>query len=156
MQQNPLLKVNRQPNVELVVGEKVSSLLSSIDFLHSWDALYHACLWATVYQGKEFVSTWYEIYRDKYFPIIVRETTDGKLTGLVTLARNKKGEIVGAGASQAEYQVWLSQDDNGSFIKNAITVIKQQFHGSDIQLRFVPAETPLNWIENDHIWKKRC
>jgi hypothetical protein len=82
---------------------------------------------ATVYQAKEFISTWYRVYQNKYLPVVVKETKEGKLTGLLTLARNNKGEIVGAGTSQAEYQVWLSQDDEGRFIKKAITAVKQEF-----------------------------
>ena len=157
MQQETLTKTKIESSLtELVTGEKVQALLSSIDFLNSWDSLYVECPWATVYQAKEFISTWYRVYQNKYLPVVVKETKEGKLTGLLTLARNNKGEIVGAGTSQAEYQVWLSQDDEGRFIKKAITAVKQEFHGSDIQLKFIPAETPLNWIETDNVWKKRC
>jgi CelD/BcsL family acetyltransferase involved in cellulose biosynthesis/thymidylate kinase len=156
MRQQSLFKIDSNSSlIEIVTGEKVQSLLSSIEFLNSWDELYNSCRWATVYQGKEFVSTWYKIYHSQYLPVVVKETKSGKLTGLLTLARSKKGVIVGAGASQAEYQVWLSLDDEGCFIKNSIRAIKQQFHSSDIQLKFIPAETPLSWAV-DSKWKERC
>src|SRR3954453_16474917 len=99
MQLKRLLKIDSASSqIEIVTGEKVQSLLSSIEFLNSWDELYNSCSWATVYQGKEFVSTWYKIYHNQYLPIVVKETKSGKLSGLLTLARNKKGVIVGAGA----------------------------------------------------------
>src|SRR3954462_12467257 len=100
------IEIEFQSTMELLIGNDVLNLLSDIEFLNSWDELYNSCSWATVYQGKEFVSTWYKIYHNQYLPIVVKETKSGKLSGLLTLARNKKGVIVGAGASQAEYQVW--------------------------------------------------
>ena len=143
--------------IEILIDDEAFTLLSNIDFLDSWDALYNSCSWATVYQSKEFVSTWYKMYHKEYLPIVVQGVTSGKLTGLLTLAKNKSGLIIGAGASYAEYQVWLAAvADQGSFIKNALLKIKKRFPGCDIQLKFIPGKTPLDWVETQTIWKRRC
>jgi hypothetical protein len=150
------IEIEFQSTMELLIGNDVLNLLSDIDFLNSWNELYNSCSWATVYQGKEFVSTWYQIYYGKYLPIIIKETQVNKLTSLLTLAKDKKGLIVGAGAGQAEYQVWLSKLDGGNFIKKALLTLRKQFPGSDIKFRFIPGKTPLKWVETDLLWKKRC
>lgn len=133
--------------IEILTGDQAHALFSDKCFLHTWDVLYESCFWATVYQAKEFITTWYKIYSKKYLPIVVKETIGDKLTGFLPLAKDQKGMIVGAGASQAEYQGWLSCGDDGRFIKSAFLKVKKQFPGSDIQLKFIPGETPLQWVE---------
>jgi hypothetical protein len=139
--------------VEMLIDHEVLSQFSDIDFLNSWDALYNSCSWATVYQSKEFVSTWYKMYHKKYLPIVVKGITEGKLTGLLTLAKDKNGLIIGAGASHAEYQVWLSAtSDQGTFIKSVLFKVKKQFPGCDIHLGFIPDKAPVEWEKTDKMW----
>lgn len=143
--------------VEILSGDDVISLLSDKSFLKLWDTLYNSCPWATVFQGKEFVSTWYRIYHKTYLPIVVKAINGGKLKGLLTLARDKSGLITGAGLTQAEYQVWLAEaSDSEKFIKSALTEIKKLFRGNNLQFRYIPFETPLDWVKSDSTWKKGC
>jgi CelD/BcsL family acetyltransferase involved in cellulose biosynthesis len=147
MPQSSLIKIESK-TINLFTGSKALSLLSEAQFSKEWDDLYKSCKWATVYQAKEFVLTWYEIYCNRYLPVIVTEINEGRLTSLLALAKDENGLIVGAGASQAEYQVWMCSHDNGRFIKTALQKVKKQFPGSDIQLKFIPSETPLQWVES--------
>jgi len=143
--------------VELLSGNEVLELISSKLFLEEWDKLYHQCPWATVYQRKEFVTTWYKIYHKVNLPIVVTATYGEQLTGLLTLAINEKGLIVGAGSNQAEYHTWLSQEGDGeSFIKKALLQVRKKFPGMDISFRFVQDLTPLEWARTDPAWKNRC
>lgn len=141
---------------ELLMGPPVLKLLEDASFLEEWKDLYNACPWATVFQSPSFVATWYQVYRS-YLPILIKTETDGKLTGLLTLAKDKKGLITGAGANQAEYQVWLTADEKDeTFIKASLTKLYRFFPRNRIQLKYIPAGVPLNFTKNDTPWNKRC
>lgn len=149
--------VETNTNVEILEGSEALNLLTREEFLVQWDALYHDCPWATVFQSKEFVGTWFKLYQIKYRPIIVKATQNGKLNGLLTLAMLDKGELHGAGGKHAEYQTWLSEEKNAeSFIKLALSGLRKKYPGSDIKLKFLPERTPLAWVKTDPIWRNRC
>jgi hypothetical protein len=59
--------------VELLVGIEAELLLKDPIFQHQWNSLYHDCVWATPFQSSGFVTTWYEIYRDFFQPVLVCE-----------------------------------------------------------------------------------
>jgi hypothetical protein len=146
-----------QGTVALLIGVQVFDLLPDVKFQQDWDALYGTCPWGTVFQSRAFVATWYHIYRSEYLPVLLTEHTGDQLTGLLSLARDKTGLIVGAGAKQAEYQVWLSSGDHGDhFISNALLKLWKHFPGTGIQLKYLPGKTPLGWVPKDKVWNKRC
>lgn len=143
--------------LEILTGEEVLLKFEDQNFLNEWDRLYASCPWATVYQSKEFVSVWYNLYYKKYLPIVVKRTHNAKLTGLLTLAQNEKGIFAGAGLDQAEYHVWLAPaEDKGEFIKNALFEIQKHFSKSNVQFKYVPCGTPVEWVDGDRFWKRRC
>jgi CelD/BcsL family acetyltransferase involved in cellulose biosynthesis len=143
--------------VELFKGEKVFEVLAAGSFQAGWDALYAACPWGTVFQSRDFVASWYHIYHSQYQPVLVRQVTGGRLTGLLTLARDKSGLIMGAGDSQAEYQVWLTADTREEdFIQSALAQVRRHFPGQSIRLKYLPGNTPLAWISREKAWQKRC
>jgi CelD/BcsL family acetyltransferase involved in cellulose biosynthesis len=147
------LKAN---GVELFIGDKAYALLEKRPFQASWDLLYNTCTWATIFQSRTFVSTWYQVYSSKCLPIIVASFDGDKLTGLLTLTMTKDGDIVGAGEEQAEYQTWLTANDSGSnFVQSALKLIHQHFPKAKFQLKFIPGATPLQWLEQSP-FKKRC
>jgi CelD/BcsL family acetyltransferase involved in cellulose biosynthesis len=147
----------RTNKLSLHAGPAVFHLLEDEDFQAGWDQLYETCPWATAFQSRAYVSAWYRLYQEAYHPIVVCWEESGKLRGLLTLARDTKGLITGAGASQAEYQVWLATEPNGEqFIKNALAEIQKHYPGNRIRFSYVPAHTPLAWTEQDPQWKKQC
>jgi hypothetical protein len=85
---------------ELLMGPPVLKLLEDASFLEEWGRLYAACPWATVFQSPSFVTTWYRVYGPAHLPILIKTENAGKLTGLLTLAKDKKGLITGAGATR--------------------------------------------------------
>jgi CelD/BcsL family acetyltransferase involved in cellulose biosynthesis len=142
---------------ELLMGPPVLKLLESSGFLDEWKQLYTACPWATVFQSPSFVATWYRVYGSAYLPILIKTENAGKLTGLLTLAKDKKGLITGAGANQAEYQVWLTADEKDeTFIKNALAKLYRFFPRNRILLKYIPAGVPLQFTQKDPPWNKRC
>lgn len=154
--------------VELFTGEEAFNILSDPAFNAGWDALYEACPWATVFQCRDFVASWYQTYKGVYLPIIILGEVGGELAGLLTLAvslpdegeRNlhkKELRIIGAGHFEAEYQVWLAEEHNGStFIKAAIEAVRKRFPASQILFRYLPPQTPLSWVTDEPEWKKQC
>jgi CelD/BcsL family acetyltransferase involved in cellulose biosynthesis len=142
---------------ELLSGEKVYTLLEDTRFLVEWNQLWKACPWATVFQSPSFVATWYRIYRKDFVPVLIRTVHAGKITGLLTLAADKNGLITGAGANQAEYQVWLTADANDEqFIKNALLEVRRVFPRRKILLKYIPADVSLGWAEKESKWRRRC
>ncbi|SIR44201.1 GNAT family N-acetyltransferase [Pontibacter lucknowensis] len=136
--------------VKILTGKKALALLAEQSFQLQWDTLYTSCPWSTVFQSRGFVYTWYQSYHTTYSPILAVAYCGEKLTGLLTLAQDDSGRLVGAGANQAEYQVWLTREQTDSyFIKKTLNDLLEQFPQSEISLKFVPANTPLQWLETD-------
>jgi hypothetical protein len=143
--------------IEIYQGEAVFKLLAEECMQLNWDALYEACPWATVFQSRAFVTTWYQTYRNKYLPIVVKQVEEGRLTGLLTLAKYKSGLIVGSGGDQSEYQVWLATNANEEvFIKKALTELNKHFTKTKIQLKYIPGNVAVRCIMEDSFLKKRC
>lgn len=157
------VKIGRtEKNVELVTGEEVIALLETDTFVTEWNLLYQSCHWATVFQSPEFATTWYKLYQYAYLPILIKEETDGVLTGLFMLAlpyRKTGGRkfIVGAGHYEADYQTWLASEKNGnSFISAAMKVLRQKFPKTDLMLRHLPPHTPIEWAKSEPDWQSSC
>ncbi len=152
--------------VELLSGQEVLELLGDPGFIAQWDWLYQSCPWGTVFQSSRFVAAWYHTYEKEYLPILIKETQDGRLTGLLTLALpkslpgnskiyNKHPLIMGAGMYEAEYQTWLALPlQSERFITQAFRAIKKRFPKKDILLRFLPPGVPLDWISKNPRWKQ--
>lgn len=148
---------------QLLSGDEVMDLLKDEEFLSQWDLLYQECSWATVFQSRDFVSTWYMLFKDRYLPIVVKSENDGKLNGLLTVAikRSKNAQeklfIVAAGHGEADCHTWLSTASaSDEFIKFALRAILQQFPQEDILFRNLPPGVPLEWTVEDNKWKNCC
>lgn len=148
--------------VELLTGEEVIHMLEDQAFVAGWDALYRSCPWSTVFQSPEFVLTWYKLYENSYLPILIKQEAEGELTGLLTLAlphRKSGGRkfIVGAGHFEADYQTWLAQPHNGdTFISAALKALAKKFPSTDLMLRHLPVNTPVEWTKSEPQWKQSC
>lgn len=143
--------------IHILVGDEVSDLLTDNEFSKAWDALYRACSWATPFQSKAFVATWYKVYARQYIPILVKAVSDGNLTGLLTLAKTANVNIIhGAGLLNAEYHAWLAtESDHDSFITSALREVQKLFPDCIIELRYIPANTSLKWAKADRHWRIR-
>ncbi|AKD04395.1 GNAT family N-acetyltransferase [Pontibacter korlensis] len=138
-------------------GYAVFDLLYDKEFQDAWDKLYENCAWATVFQKRTFVTSWYQIYSKIYLPLIIYRVGGGRLTGILTLTKSTRGLITGAGAAQAEYQVWLtSSDDGGGFIKQALSLIRKRYPKDRVQLKYIPGKAYVAWAKTDSYWSKRC
>jgi CelD/BcsL family acetyltransferase involved in cellulose biosynthesis len=138
--------------LRIEVGMNALDLLRSESYLSKWNGLVNSCPWATAYQGPDFVLPWYQLYQDRYLPVIVyMEEEDGELAGLMTLALAANGKaLVAAGEKQAEYQCWLEKPDGfHRFIEKALAQIRIQFAGARLHLKYLPPDTPVGWMTSD-------
>lgn len=155
-------------STKILIGEDVFALLSETDFQHKWDSLYDSCEWATAFQSRGFVSSWYFYNKEEFLPILVYAMDEDKLEGVLALTtpppntsglelRNSRPRIVGAGAYDAEYQAWIASPSQKGldFIENALKQVSQHFPMHDIMFRFLPPHTPLQWLNQSGYWKKK-
>ncbi|MCX2742204.1 GNAT family N-acetyltransferase [Pontibacter anaerobius] len=153
------VQAKQKEAIQLLTGGEVLELLRNKRFLTAWDELFQSCPWATIFQGKEYVTTWYSMYHKLFLPILVKAERGEKLVGLLALGKycDGSGLIVGAGAKHAEYQTWLAEPSNGEeFVQSALYEIQKIFPKSDIHLKFLPDKTPLSWTKSNPIWRKTC
>ncbi|WP_143962611.1 GNAT family N-acetyltransferase [Litoribacter populi] len=160
-------KTISQVEMKVLVGDEVFDFLENNENQNRWDQLFEKCPWKTVFQSRDFISTWYKHYRGSYYPIVVQSMQGDDLIGLLCLAAVKPNsgpirkydrlKILGAGHYRAEYQVWLSEPHRSEvFIKSALKKVIESYPKSDIFLRFVPNGECLDWVELDPYWKKHC
>ncbi|SIT75415.1 GNAT family N-acetyltransferase [Pontibacter indicus] len=155
-------------STSLLIGKEFWELYADNNFQKNWDSLYRNCSWATAFQSREFVMPWYQVFAKEYLPVVVTSHINGELCGLLTMALPNSGasidqlglsriQIIGAGAYEAEYQVWLAEEGVGEFfIKEALFLLKERFPKSDILFRFLPAQTPIGWTKTEKIWQSCC
>jgi CelD/BcsL family acetyltransferase involved in cellulose biosynthesis len=133
----------------LLIGADADSFLSDRTSRQQWNSLYEACPWATIFQGFDFVTTWYQIYGKLYRPILVTEVlADGSLGGSIALAVTPDSQqLIFAGAEQAEYHTWLASSDNGdTFIAAAMELIGASFPGLKLTFQYLPPAAPKQWL----------
>lgn len=136
--------------LRLLTGETALEHVRAQTFVAAWLALHAACPWATACQHPDFVVPWYDLYKALFVPVVVvQETNDGALVGLLALALDEKGRrITGAGERHAEYQCWLQAPAAGAaFITAALHAIRAHLPHADLALRYLPAGTPLSWLD---------
>ena len=136
--------------LRLLSGAAALEHIRAQGFMPAWMALHAVCPWATSCQHPDFVMPWYELYEALYMPVVVmQETDDGALVGLLTLALDEKGQrLTGAGERHAEYQGWLQGPEaDAAFMTGALRVIRAHLPRADLVLRYLPAGTPLAWLD---------
>lgn len=135
--------------IDVVRGIEAFGLLTDADFLAEWSQLYLRCPWASVFQGSEFCTTWYRIYRERFEPLLLLSRDEfGRLHGLLPLGISTEDhEIVVAGAWQAQYQCWICAPEAAeSFPWHAVQSLHSLMRRAVLTFRFLPPNVPLSWI----------
>ncbi len=145
--------------IDIAQGDQAYSMLSNDAFLREWALLCEKCPWTTPSQGIGFVTTWYRVYRERFCPVILSEfSPEGEMVGLLTLAVSSDSlKLVVAGDLDAEYEVWLSDPDNGdAFIEKVMEKIRETFPTHSLVFEYLPPLTPVGWTASDRPWGGRC
>lgn len=135
--------------IDVVRGNEAISLLGESAFRGEWFRLWGKCPWATAFQGPGFCTTWYGIYHDRFKPLLVLSPGEhGHLDGLLPLAvSTEDGELVVAGAGQAEYHCWISLPDLGdSFAWHAVQSLRREIQAATLTFQYLPPKTPIGWL----------
>jgi CelD/BcsL family acetyltransferase involved in cellulose biosynthesis len=136
--------------LRLLTGAAALEHIRAHAFVTAWMALHAVCPWATSCQHPDFVVPWYDLYEPLFVPVVViGQTDDGALVGLLTLALDEKGQrLAGAGERHAEYQGWLQLPAAGAaFITAALRAIRAHLPRAELALGYLPAGTPLSWLD---------
>lgn len=145
--------------IEVLIGREAERLIEDAEFRRKWKKLYDKCPWGSVFQDDDFVVTWYETYRSQFTPAIVTGTNlGGELAGLFTLAiAAESGQLVVAGASEAEYHAWLAEPQDGNaFIEPALEKLREQFPNGTLMLLFMLPNVPVEWTAPGNRLGRHC
>lgn len=145
--------------LEIFSGDAALAHIGSDAFSARWQALHARCPWATGCQHPDFVLPWYDIYRERYLPLVlVDAAADGSLRGLLTLAMNADGtRLTGAGAVQAEYQGWIAGTEHADlFADNAFACIRTALPRAQTSLKYLPPGIPLGFLHASTGGRKYC
>ena len=136
--------------IKMCTGSEVLAMLGDADFMQRWQSLYGLCPWATGYQSPPYVSAWYRHYYASCKPLLLWAESDGVLLGLLTLTLAKRGDlIVGAGAHQAAYQVWLATpESSAAFIGAALAALHAAYPRRHLHLKHLAPGTPLEGLRD--------
>lgn len=145
--------------VVIKTGDDALRQVSAPGFGEAWESLYLQCPWAAPAQSLEFVTIWYEIYRERFSPVLVSESSrDGMLIGALPLAVSRdNGRLVVAGAHEGEYNAWISlPTDDGAFITKALLAFRQEFPRQTLVFKYLPPESPLDFLAHNNTLKRYC
>jgi CelD/BcsL family acetyltransferase involved in cellulose biosynthesis/GNAT superfamily N-acetyltransferase len=147
-----------KPKIQFREGEAAVAALSDPEYGRQWDSLHAACPWATAFQSRGFAGIWYSTYAPLFDPLLLY-TCDGQgvLSGLFALAVNRRtGELVPAGAHQAEYHAWIAFPDGGdSFVESALDFLAARFPHASLHLQYLPPSAPTEWLRPGRPWGAR-
>jgi hypothetical protein len=135
------------PNDRMMIlrGQNALKLMQRDDFQRCWSKLQDQCIWGTVFQGIPFTMLWYSRFRTAYEPLIAfRWSGNRELVGLWCLAVDLvTGQLVSAGAEEAEYQCWLSSASEAAcFVQDTFEALLR-LSIDRLTLHFAPPALPL-------------
>lgn len=116
-----------------------------------WDDLVRRCPWATRFQARDFLRTWFGHYGDRYEPLlVVGEDAEDRLVAALPLAVCD-GQVVVAGTHHAEYHAWLSTaDESDAFLSHAFAALDGLGFGGVLTFRYLNPGAPLaDWLATD-------
>ncbi len=137
-------------SVALVEGAAAHARLADAAFVDACNRLYERCPWRSPNQHPAFVSAWYACYAEQFDPLLVlRESADGQLTGLFTLAVDKRsGQLLAAGMPQVDYVGWLCDADSADdFADDLVQLLARRFAGASLRLRYLARGLPRGWMQ---------
>lgn len=139
-------------------GQAADRLLADEGFMRQWAELHAVCPWGTVLQAPGFARAWYTTYRQRYEPVLLLgHDSSGRNVGLMALGRSSRGDLVMAGGVQAEYQTWLATPEHGNaFATGSFYALGRRYPSASITLKYLPPQTPLEWLNSDSPAARYC
>lgn len=145
--------------VVLSYGEEAQRLLAADELAAAWSRLGTSCPWTTTFQGRPFVRAWFDHYGAGFAPVLVLGTSaSGALFGLFVLGHDARtGELVVAGAHQAEYHGWIAEPEVGEeFGRAAVEALAKRFPRASLALCYAAPGMPVGWLSSSPYWRRRA
>jgi len=103
------------------------------------------CAWSTSFQSLPFVTTWYDVYRGRYEPVLALERAGESLTALLPLALEREGRaVVCAGSHHAEYPAWmLAGSDADAFLNAVLDQVRALGAQGSLRFDYLPPGVPV-------------
>jgi len=136
--------------VSLLEGRDAHDRLADPAFVEACTRVYEQCPWRSPNQHPAFVTAWYACYATQFDPLLVlRESADGQLTGLFTLAVDRcSGLPLVAGMPQVDYVGWVCDAASAdAFASDLMALLTQRFAGASLRLRYLARGLPLGWMD---------
>jgi CelD/BcsL family acetyltransferase involved in cellulose biosynthesis len=95
--------------LEVFEGREAVQNALTPERVQEWELLARESRTVSVYQSPGFVLAWYETHAPAYEPLLVMGLdSEGRVVGVVPLARRSAGGLVFAGAAHCTYAGWLA------------------------------------------------
>ncbi len=139
--------------IRLHIGPAAAQRLADPDFIHAWGELAHEDPKQTALQEPPFVTTWYTAYQQRYRPLLcLAYDAAGQLAGVMPLALGPDGEVVHAGAHQAEYHGWICQPSiEGRFPAACLLQLQRELDLGTWAWRWLPPGAPVAWLRSPEL-----
>ena len=139
----------------VAIGDAALTLMNEPSYTREWLDLYLRCPWATEGQDPRFIQVRSNIYQSVWQPVLIEQRQSGRLVGLLAMARQTKGNLVGGGAEDCEYNTWISDQDHAeSFMPDALDTLWLETSLPHIRLSYLTPDTPLQWLSTPP-WRDR-
>lgn len=135
--------------LKLLHADEALAWLNEPAHTAAWRRLHADCPWSFPSLSPDYYRIWIHHYGDIWAPLLVlAEDLTGSLLGVFPLAISE-GLITGAGAHQAEYQGWLSDEaDAVDFLDRSLQLLARAFPSHKVKLRYLVPSIPPRFIED--------
>lgn len=137
-----------QLSLQLLRSDDAIRWLESDIGITTWKRLFQACSWRFPTLGIEYCRLWYQHYRDSWEPLLlVGKDQHDRQQAIFPLALEAHS-ITGAGAHQAEYHGWLSDESiAGPFLRAALAELRLCFPRHTVRLRYLAPGIPQELVK---------
>ncbi|MDW3651837.1 MAG: GNAT family N-acetyltransferase [Bacteroidia bacterium] len=148
--------MNKEFTFQSYQGAEVFDKIEKETLKLNWERLLKIQTKLSVFQGYDFVTTWYKSYSGFFTPLLfLAWDDDNELVGLLPLAIHKeKNYVVCAGDELAEYHGFIAEADyEESFGIHCLKTLKKDFSFGHWRLGWVAPDSNSSWTNKESLTK---
>lgn len=138
--------------IKILSENDTLKIISDAAFISTWKRLAERTKHCTLIQEYGFVVSWYQLYFDKYKPIMVLGYDENRnIIGILPLAiARDTGCLSHAGDDQAEYHGWICPPQyEEAFLVRALLAIKNKFKPDTWKWGWLPPTANTYWFNSN-------
>jgi len=142
--------------IKILSRNDTLKIISDEKFILTWKYLSENTKHYTLIQEYGFVASWYQLYFDKYEPMMVLGYNEEDLIGILPLAiAYDTGCLSHAGADQAEYHGWICKKEyEEEFLVQALISIKKECKVKKWKWGWLPPKITISRFNRNLLSKK--